>query len=271
MKWPWSKASAPTAYRAARTALIQQLHDGRPTPMTRETQGPEIYTPGTLRPAFLASQISKNPAEAATVMATPEERRAHVHALEAEQAAWAGRRERLQGDLSRARAEAARIREQLAGAESRERDAEIALGAATATHDAVVIGHERELRKTAPDLIGEVQTYLRDQLEVLHQPGVLKVEERFSGPRDLLTLRRRREFFSNADSLARRQRAIQAALLTWENFRLGGHDAAELQALAEALPGSLPTYEETVPVPTEPLLTPAETRELEWRLAEERR
>jgi hypothetical protein len=238
--------------------------------MAREkTEGPELYAAGTLRPTFLPNQSSKNPAEAETVTATPEERRVHVNALEAERAAWARRQARLHGDLSRARTDCARIREQLTAAEHRARDAEIALAAATADHDAAVIGHERALRATAPALIDEVQIFLRDQLAALHQPGALRMETR-RGARDVLTLRRREQVYSNAESIGRRQQAIQAALRTWDGFRLAAHDPAELQALAAALPASLPAVDGSIEAPIEPMLTIAEVRELEWRLAEQR-
>lgn len=239
--------------------------------MTREkTEGPAVYEAGTLAPTFLPNPTSKNPAEAEPVTATTAERRDDVAALEAERAAWAERHGRLRDDLSRAHAEAARIRAQLAAAESRERDAALAIASAKADHEAVVIPLECKLRKTAAPLIDKVQLWLRDQLDALRRRGVMQTAERF-GPRNVLTLRRPRTVFSNAESIEQRRLAIQAALVTWEGYRLAAIEPEELQARSEALPASLPAADGSIEAPIEPMLTNAETRELAWRLGEEGR
>lgn len=236
--------------------------------MTSETQRPTVYEAGQLRPSFLPSQPGADPALAPPAVATLEDRRARVVALERERIAWGERRERLQGDLSRARADCAKIRAELAQAEVRARAAEISLANANGDHDAAVIGHERFLRATAPGLVDEVLIFLRDQLDGLRRRGVLQVSEYF-GPRNVLTLRRPRTTFTNGESIEKRGQAIRTAMAEWEACRLLAIDPAELQARAEALPAALPMYDETVEVPATPLLTVAESRELTWRLAEE--
>ncbi len=235
--------------------------------MTRE-QGPEVYEAGTHRPTFLPNPTGAGPGLMAPAGATPEERRARVEALEAERVAWTQRCERLQGNLSRARTESARIREQLAAAERREREADTVLSRAAADHDAAVIGHERFLRETADPLIEEVLVFLRDQLDAGRRRGVRQMTERASGPRNPITLLRPRQTFSNVESIEARRVAIMAAITIWEGYRLAAVDPAELRARAEALPASLPAIDESVVAPVEPLLSTAEVRELAWRQEE---
>jgi hypothetical protein len=264
MKWPWSKPETPS-YRALRAQFIEHSEGRR---SMRETPAVQAYEAGTLRPTFLPNSTGAGPGLMAPAGATPDERRARVEALEAERVAWTQRCERLQGTLSRARTASARIREQLAAAETRERSAGLALAEAAGNHDAAVIGHERFLRETADPLIDEVLVFLRDQLDGLQRRGVLQMTERVSGPRNPITLLRPRQTFTNVESIQARRLAIMAAITIWEGNRLAAIDPLELRAWAEALPVSLPAIDESVATPIEPLLTVAEARELEWRAAE---
>jgi hypothetical protein len=198
------------------------------------------------------------------VEASHEQRQVRAAELEAAHRTWPIRRERLRGTHQAAVTETARLRRELEAALARQNEADRAMLEAQAEHDALVIGAERFLRATASPLIDEVVYWLRDQQEGLRRHGVLQITERW-GPRNPLTDVRPRQTYSNAAEIDRRRLAIAAALKTWDGYRLQAVDPAELQARAEALPASLPVVDGSIEAPMEPILTPAELREIAWR------
>jgi hypothetical protein len=127
---------------------------------------------------------------------------------------------------------------------------------------------EARLRAGASEHIAIFCRDIRDQLDVLHGPGVVGVVER-GGRLDPYTGKRPpHRFLSNADSVLRRQDALLAALRAAEALQFEPLDDEAITARITALRDGIPAVEPFTVEAPDPF-TPGERRAIEWRVAEQ--